>query len=95
MSKDSDVRPYIDGDEKELVKLLQFVFRGWPHLNLNCTDLEHWTWKYRDNPNKPSVIVVAREAAQRTRMKTNLVRSGEDSSVRALDAIIGPPVGEE
>jgi GNAT superfamily N-acetyltransferase len=61
LSKDSDVRPYVDGDEKELVKLLQFVFRGWPHLNLDCTDLEHWTWKYRDNPHEPSVIVVACE----------------------------------
>ncbi|MFH0963315.1 MAG: acyl-CoA dehydrogenase family protein [Planctomycetota bacterium] len=35
------------------------------------------------------------EAAPRARMKMTLVRSGEDSSLRALDAIIGPPVGEE
>jgi len=48
--KEYEVRLYRPGDEEGIVHLLQSVFNGWPHFDLNCTPLEHWRWKYRDNP---------------------------------------------
>ena len=59
MSKDYDVRPYLPGDEEEIVELLQLVFKGWPKFNLKCSHLDHWKWKYLDNPLKNFTVVVA------------------------------------
>lgn len=58
MSKDHIVRPYQPGDEESIVKLLELVFGGWPHFDLKCTPLEHWKWKFGDNPLKMNTIVV-------------------------------------
>lgn len=52
------VRLYQPGDEKEIVQLLQLVFDGWPHLDLSCTPLDHWRWKYESNPLKMNFITV-------------------------------------
>ena len=53
------VRPYRPGDEVEIVDLLQLVFDGWPKFDLRCSPLDHWKWKYLDNPSHKSVICVA------------------------------------
>lgn len=52
------IRPYRSGDEGEIVELLQKVFDDWPHFDLECTSLDHWRWKYQDNPFKGNFIVV-------------------------------------
>lgn len=52
------VRQYQPGDEEEIVSLLELVFDGWPHFDLECTPLEHWKWKYLDNPLKMNSTVV-------------------------------------
>ena len=44
------VQKYLPGDETSIVELLQLVFNGWPKLDLSCTPLDHWKWKYEDNP---------------------------------------------
>lgn len=54
-----EIRPFQQGDEHEIVRLLQLVFKGWPHFDIPCTPLEHWIWKHIDNPVGQSVIVVA------------------------------------
>jgi hypothetical protein len=59
VSKEVTIRPYTNGDEKEIVELLQTVFKGWPHFDLSCSPLDHWTWKYEDNPLKTKAIAVA------------------------------------
>ena len=41
--------------------LLHDVFKGWPHLDIPCSSLDHWKWKYWDNPFKPNVIIVNEE----------------------------------
>ena len=56
---DIHVRLYVQGDEEAIVQLLQRAFKGWPHLDLQCTPLDHWRWKYQDNPLKKKSIVVA------------------------------------
>jgi len=50
MKKNFIVRPYCSGDEEKLVQLLQLVFNGWPRFDINCTSLDHWKWKYENNP---------------------------------------------
>ena len=59
MKKEYFVRPYRPGDEKEIVQLLQLVFNGWPHFDIKCSPLDHWKWKFKDNPLKSSIICVA------------------------------------
>ena len=46
MSDEIEVRAYRKGDETRIVALLEMVFQGWPHIDLDCTPLEHWNWKY-------------------------------------------------
>jgi hypothetical protein len=57
----SDViaRPYIQGDEKQIVELLELVFNGWPKLDLPLGNLEYWKWFYLDNPLKTNNNIVA------------------------------------
>ena len=52
------VRPYRLGEEEEIVELLELVFNGWPQFDLNCASLEHWRWKYLDNPLKMNTVAV-------------------------------------
>jgi len=53
------VRPFQSGDMREIVGLLDEVFKGWPHLDLGCSSLDHWKWKYLDNPLGEAVISVS------------------------------------
>ncbi len=53
------VREYLPGDEEEIVNLLELAFNGWPHFDLDCAPLDHWKWKYLDNPLKLNAIAVA------------------------------------
>jgi hypothetical protein len=48
------------GDEEEIVTLLSTIFNGWPRFDLNCSPVEHWIWKYVENPTKMNKVVVAR-----------------------------------
>ena len=50
MKREYFVRPYQPGDEEGLVELLDLVFAPWPDRDLRCTAVEHWRWKYLDNP---------------------------------------------
>lgn len=59
MSQPFTIRNYEPGDEHGLVELLQLVFNGWPHFDIPCTSLEHWKWKYLDNPYKKRTIPIA------------------------------------
>lgn len=52
------VRPYRQGDEEEIVRLLEMVFEGWPKFDLSCASIDHWRWKYQDNPFKQFIIAV-------------------------------------
>ena len=58
MEKGYTVRPYELGDEEKVVQLLALVFDGWPHIDLKCSPVDHWRWKFKDNPlTKPIVTV--------------------------------------
>lgn len=53
------IRMYQEGDENEIIDLLEYVFDGWPHFDIECTPLDHWKWKYLDNPTSNAVLSVA------------------------------------
>ena len=59
MKEECEVRPYRPGDEEEIVELLELVFNGWPHKDLDCSPLDYWRWKFEDNPLKKRFITVA------------------------------------
>jgi GNAT superfamily N-acetyltransferase len=88
-------RQYGEGDEKDVINLLQTVYRRWPHFDLPCTPLEHWKWKYLDNPFKHILAVVNLDddriigAAHIVRKK---IKVGENilSSGIAADAAVYP-----
>jgi hypothetical protein len=50
LEKEFKVRLFQPGDEEGIVELLELVFNGWPKFDLRCSPLEHWKWKYQDNP---------------------------------------------
>ena len=58
MSAEFEVRPYAAGDEGEIVPLLEEVFGGWPHLDIE-SPLDYWRWKYLKNPLGKALVVVA------------------------------------
>ncbi len=53
------IRSYQAGDEEEIVELLDLVFGGWPKLDLSCDSINHWKWKYLDNPSENVIVNVA------------------------------------
>jgi len=59
MSEIASARPYRAGDEEKIVDLLQRVFEPWPKFDLKHSSLDHWRWKYLDNPPRKNVIAVA------------------------------------
>ena len=38
------------GDENGIVALLQLAFKKWPFFDLKCSSLDHWKWRYLNNP---------------------------------------------
>jgi len=59
LSNEFQLRIYSPGDEEEIVQLLKIGFDGWPHFDLECTPIDHWRWKYLDNPSHTNFIVLA------------------------------------
>ena len=53
------VRSIQPGDETGVVELLELVFGGWPHLDLNCSPLEYWRWKYEGKIDLGKFVFVA------------------------------------
>jgi GNAT superfamily N-acetyltransferase len=53
------VRNIQPGDERGVVELLILVFGGWPHLDISCSSLEYWRWKYEGRTSLGKFIVLA------------------------------------
>lgn len=93
MSAEFTIRSYNAGDEQEIVQLLELVFEGWPRINIDSTSLEHWRWKYLDNPLRMSSIVVGESGGSiigcdhsgyrsvKLRERTFIFAQGMDSAV--------------
>lgn len=53
------VRSIQPGDEIGVVELLELVFGGWPHLDVSCSPLEYWRWKFEERTVHGKFIFVA------------------------------------
>ena len=49
-------RLYEEEDEYNIVNLLTTVFGRWPSYDINCDAVDHWRWKYLENPVRPGFI---------------------------------------
>ena len=58
ITEDIKIRTYKSGDEEQIIELLELVFQGWPHFDLNCPPIDHWIWKFKDNPSRTNLIIV-------------------------------------
>jgi predicted N-acetyltransferase YhbS len=58
------VRTYQNGDEKQIIPLLNLVYKEWPRVDLDCTSQERWEWLYLDNPEKINPTFVAEKDGQ-------------------------------
>ena len=52
------IEEYDNGSD--VVELLSLVFHGWPDYNIDCAPLEHWKWKYLENPIHRGFISVCK-----------------------------------
>lgn len=59
MTGEIEIRPFMNGDEERIVQLLVSVFNPWPHFDLSVDPLDHWLWKFRDNPSREVIICLA------------------------------------
>ena len=56
---DYHIRPYQSGEEEQLVEFLNIGFNGWPNFDLDYSPVEHWKWKFLENPLGLNSIAVA------------------------------------
>ena len=59
MANDYSIRLTKPGDAENILELLAIGFAKWPKLNVACEPIDHWRWKYEDNPLKQKIITVA------------------------------------
>jgi GNAT superfamily N-acetyltransferase len=52
-------RGYEKDDEISLVELLDLVFDAGPWKDLDCSHLDHWRWRYEDNPLGEPIVSIA------------------------------------
>jgi hypothetical protein len=93
MREDYRIRPYVEGDEKQIADLLVKVFRGWPHIDIELSPVEYWRWKYLENPlhrsyvsvcvDKGRIVSCQHESIVKIKIKDEQVRgiSGQDLAV--------------
>jgi len=55
MSENLNIRPYIEGDEKEILELFSLSYGG------RQMTLPYWLWRFRNNPSGQGVIELAWE----------------------------------
>ena len=53
------VRKYKPNDEYQIISLLREVFDEWPKIDLECSPIDYWRWRYLDTPIKINNTVVA------------------------------------
>ena len=61
MSEGFVTRLYKEGDEDQIVSILDSSFKKWPFFDISCTRVEHWKWRYLDNPLTKSMVFVIEE----------------------------------
>jgi predicted N-acetyltransferase YhbS len=52
------VREATTKDHSKIVHLLNDVFETWPRQDIDYTKKDYWLWKYTENPNTDSIVIV-------------------------------------
>jgi len=54
------IRRYQEGDEGQIIELLEIVFGRFPKIRLRCSKRAHWKWKFKDLPPglNPTLVAV-------------------------------------
>ncbi len=57
------IRQYQDGDEAQIIELLEIVFDRFPKIKMRCSKKDHWAWKSKDAPSglNPTLVAVNEE----------------------------------
>ena len=42
------IRQHQDGDEAQIIELLEIVFDRFPKIKMRCSKKGHWAWKFKD-----------------------------------------------
>ena len=61
---DYRARLYDNDEDMQIVNLLETAFDGWLRFDIQCSPLEHWRWKYLDNPIEPVLVFVAEKGGE-------------------------------
>lgn len=89
------IRLYEPDDEIKIVNLLRQVFDEWPRFNIPCDPIEHWIWKFLDNPIAKSIITIGLSGDEAVCCLLNIPRNFKigDRVLKvgdALDAAVHP-----
>jgi len=57
------IRNFTEGDDEQIVELLQNVFNSWPKFDIESSPLDYWKWKYSRSYGR-SVTVVAEDGGK-------------------------------
>jgi hypothetical protein len=57
MNQGYKVEPYKDGDETQIVSCIIDAFKVWPFFDIECDPIDHWRWKYLDNPDHENMLL--------------------------------------
>jgi GNAT superfamily N-acetyltransferase len=52
------IRAYKEGDEENIVSLLDLVFDGWPNYDLQVSNKEYWRWKHKPSMKYDTTVAV-------------------------------------
>lgn len=58
------IRDYKDGDEVQIIDVLSKSFKKWPGIDISVSKLDHWKWKFQDDPVGTSLIMVIEDSGK-------------------------------
>ena len=58
MESKYNIRHYQEGDENQIVPLLILAFKTWPFYDITCSPIDHWKWRYLDNPKGSMLLEI-------------------------------------
>jgi len=88
MSQGYTVEPYQQGDENQIVSV-------WPYFDIECSPIDHWKWKYLDNPDYENMLLHVKYGDRIVAVGHNLlcnvmINGKQHSAAYGTDACVHP-----
>jgi hypothetical protein len=95
MSQKYYVDKYKQGDEEQIVSLLIKAFKVWPFFDIECSPIDHWRWKYLDNPDHQSMLLHVKSGDEIVAVGQNIlfnvkIKGEQYSAGYGTDACVHP-----